>query len=96
MYVNLPNLVQLVHENRIPNLLMGCLQCNAEPIKDPQSKWFAPSYMFNDTVYPNYVTGPAYLMHRDTAIQLYSMALSTPLVNMEDVYITGILARCTV
>jgi len=93
MYVNLPKLVQLVRENRKPNLLMGCLICNAVPIKDPHNKWFNPRYMFNEKKYPNYLSGTGYLMHRDTAVQLYSVALSTPLFHLEDIYMTGILAR---
>ena len=96
MYVNLPKLVQLVRENRKPNLLMGCLICNAVPIKDPHNKWFNPRYMFNEKKYPNYLSGTGYLMHRDTAVQLYSVALSTPLFHLEDIYMTGILARCSV
>ena len=67
VYVNVRNLLKFVVENRKPNLLVGTLQCGAVPIRDPHNKWYAPRYMIGAAVYPNYLSGTAYLMSRSMA-----------------------------
>ena len=42
---------------RDPQLLVGSLIRDAVPIRDPANKWHAPTYMFSDTVYPDYLSG---------------------------------------
>lgn len=54
---------------------------------------YAPSYMYPGKVYPNYVSGTAYVMSIDVVPKLYSAALQTPLFHLEDVYITGICSQ---
>lgn len=93
IYINIPQLYELVRTNRKPNLLVGTLICNAVPIKDPHNKWFVPRYMFHEKKYPNYLSGTGYLMNRVTAAKLYASALATPVFHLEDIYITGILSR---
>lgn len=45
--------------------------------------------MYTGRVYPNYLSGTAYLMSIDVVSKLYSAALRTPIFHLEDVYITG-------
>ncbi|EFX82150.1 hypothetical protein DAPPUDRAFT_316750 [Daphnia pulex] len=40
--------------------------------------------------YPNYVNGPAYLMHRTSILPLLAAIQTTPMIPFEDVYLTGI------
>ncbi|XP_050072169.1 uncharacterized protein LOC126560052 [Anopheles maculipalpis] len=74
------------------HLLTGFLFCDAKPISDTSSKWYSPAYMYNKDVYPNYLSGTAYLMNLETAKLLYRGTLSTPIFHLEDVYLTGIVA----
>ena len=67
VFVNVRNLLKFVVDNRKPNLLIGTLQCGAVPIRDPHNKWYAPKYMIEAGVYPNYLSGTAYLMSRSMA-----------------------------
>ncbi|GAB0093876.1 beta-1,3-galactosyltransferase 1 [Sergentomyia squamirostris] len=76
-------------------LLMGFLFCRAKPISDVTSKWYSPIYMYSGTTYPNYLSGPGYVMSTDTLAELYSTSLKTPLFHMEDIFITGICAHKT-
>ena len=62
-------------------------------VSDPHNKWFVPQYMFNEKKFPNYLSGTGYLMHRTAVFKLYKEALVTPVFHLEDIYITGILAR---
>jgi len=93
MYINLVKLWELVQANKKPQLLMGSLICNAVPIKDPYNKWYVPKYMFAERRYPNYLSGTAYLMSRQALAALYQASFDFPLFHLEDVYVTGLLAR---
>ncbi|TRY68439.1 hypothetical protein TCAL_05625 [Tigriopus californicus] len=93
MYINLKNLHQILLANQKPNLLLGNLICGAKPIRDPYNKWFAPEYLYDSEYYPNYLSGTAYVLSRSTAKIFLEAAGSVPLFHMEDIYITGCLAR---
>ena len=79
--------------NKKPNLLVGSLICGAVPIRDPHNKWYCPDYMFSRKIYPNYLSGTAYLMSRSTALTLFEAAAQIPIFHLEDIYVTGILAE---
>ncbi|RZF33631.1 hypothetical protein LSTR_LSTR007009 [Laodelphax striatellus] len=94
MFVNLPALVALLKSTtRTTNLLLGSLICRAKPILDTNSKWYTPHYMYHGQTYPNYLSGTGYVMSYDVVTRLYQTALETPLIHIEDVYITGICAK---
>ena len=54
---------------------------------------YAPHYMYEGAVYPNYLSGTGYVMSRDVVPRLYQAALKTPLFHLEDVYLTGLCAH---
>lgn len=94
MYINVNNLLLSLSSRTSNNgVLLGSLICNAHPISDPKNKWYTPKYMFSEKTYPNYLSGTGYVMSLDTADKLYKSALSTPLLHLEDVYITGLCAK---
>lgn len=75
------------------HLLLGCKFCGSKPIVDVKSKWFTPNYMYNQKLYPDYLSGSSYLMSFESARRLYKASLTTPLLHLEDVYLTGIVAN---
>lgn len=96
MFVHVQNLVTFLKkfsDKSVKHFLMGQLICYSKPILDSNNKWYTPKYMYQGKVYPNYLSGTGYLMDRKTAILLYQTALTTPLLHLEDVYITGICAK---
>ncbi|XP_057328034.1 beta-1,3-galactosyltransferase 1-like isoform X2 [Microplitis mediator] len=94
MYVNVPGLVKVIKSRPTSaGTLMGSLICNARPISDPKNKWYTPKYMFSEKTYPNYLSGTGYVMSLDVASKLYATALKTPLLHLEDVYLTGLCAK---
>lgn len=52
-----------------------------------------PKYMYSEKAYPNYLSGTAYVMSLDVAARIYKEALRTPILHLEDVYITGVCAK---
>lgn len=93
VYINLMTLRDLLVANKRPNLLLGNLICGAKPIRDPYNKWYSPEYMYSPKEYPNYLSGTGYVMSINTAKLLLEASLSTPIFHLEDIYVTGILAR---
>ena len=92
MYINVPEVKKLVMENTDVNMLTGFMHCGAPPMT--HGKWYAPPYMLDGvhgSVYPNFLSGTAYVMSNTTAEILYRTALITPAFHLEDVYLTGIL-----
>ncbi|CAD1480981.1 unnamed protein product, partial [Heterotrigona itama] len=93
MFVNIPTLMRtLQSRSQTTNTLLGSLICNAKPILDPNNK-YTPKYMYSERIYPNYLSGTGYVMSLDVAFKLYHAALTTPLLHLEDVYITGLCAK---
>lgn len=45
--------------------------------------------MYDRKTYPNYLSGSGYVFTMDTAEKLYNASLETPLLHLEDVYVTG-------
>lgn len=94
VYLNLYKLLYKLNYFQEPSkLLMGSRFRGMKPVKNGRSKYYTPRYMYNSTVFPNYLSGPLYLMTPETALALYETALNTPLFNLEDIYYTGICAN---
>ncbi|KAL2717977.1 hypothetical protein V1478_011853 [Vespula squamosa] len=94
MFVNIILLMKTLQaRTQSKGVLLGSLICNARPISDPKNKWYMPKYMYPEKVYPNYLSGTGYVMSIDVAFKLYQAALTTPLLHLEDVYITGLCAK---
>ena len=63
------------------------------PIRDPNNRWYVSYNDTKDSVYPSYCNGNVHITPPGTASKLAKMAeLSKPLP-MEDVYVTGYLAK---
>lgn len=45
--------------------------------------------MYDKGIYPNYLSGTGYVFSMDTAEKLYNVSMDTPLLHLEDVYLTG-------
>ncbi|XP_026680945.1 beta-1,3-galactosyltransferase 1-like isoform X1 [Diaphorina citri] len=74
-------------------VLAGFLIRKGRVIRTPTEKWYTPEYMFSGDVYPDYLSGIAYIMSFKVARALYNVSLQLPLLHHEDVFITGICAK---
>lgn len=52
-----------------------------------------PKYLYPGSVYPGYLSGTAYLLRGDMVPTLLQNSLTIPLIHLEDIYVTAILAR---
>ncbi|CAH0551549.1 unnamed protein product [Brassicogethes aeneus] len=94
IFVNVENLVQmLASKGDASNIIYGKKICRAFVIRDSTNKWYVPNYLYNKGMYPDYVSGTAYVFSVDVAEKLLNASFSIPIVHLEDIYLTGICAK---
>ncbi len=49
--------------------------------------------MFNEREYPDYVSGTGYVLSGQLIPNLFESSLKVPLFHLEDVFVTGLVAR---
>ena len=65
----------------------------APPIRDLNSKWYTSFEEYNNTFFPTYCSGTAYLFSSVILGDLYQSALKASFLTMEDVFLTGMAAE---
>lgn len=95
MYINIPNLVTAMKIEALKqdSFIMGHMFEGVKPVQDKKSKWYTPLEHFSETLYPMYTSGTAYCMTTTAALQLYRASVYVPVFWLEDVYVTGLVAR---
>ncbi|XP_069119851.1 beta-1,3-galactosyltransferase 1-like [Argopecten irradians] len=93
IFVNIPNLMDVLSKVTHPRIIIGHLFVGARPIQNRHSKWHTAKEDFPRDVYPPYVSGTCYILSRQAAIDIYHTSLYTKLFWLEDIYITGICAE---
>jgi beta-1,3-galactosyltransferase 1 len=93
IYLDLDNLLSLLNIHGKKMLIGGHLNCYAQPVRSKSSKWYMPYDIFPGSVYPPYALGWAYFLSGNIIHSLYKTALSTPLVHVKDVFLTGVVAK---
>ncbi|XP_075213810.1 beta-1,3-galactosyltransferase 5-like [Lycorma delicatula] len=94
MFINVPRLLSLI--NYIfdyKRTIVGRLAIKWRPVRNSNSKYFVSVRQFSSYFFPNFVTGPAYLLSGDTVYDLYKNALERYYLKLEDVFTTGIVAE---
>lgn len=75
--------------------LLGQVQVGATPYRNPISKYYLPYWLYNDTVLPEFVSGWTYVLPGRRVPEIYSASFTVPLLNLEDVFFTGLVAGKT-
>jgi beta-1,3-galactosyltransferase 1 len=94
-FLNTPLLISDLHAVVHTNFLMGDIIAGARPIRDHKSKYYTSMRQYRGSMYPTYLSGAAYVISGDVIPALTTAAKTTELFWLEDVYITGLLARRT-
>jgi len=95
VFINTPLLMRDLINNVHTQFIMGRIIAYAQPIRVPTAKWYTPRSVYNHSVYPTYASGAAYLISGDVIGKLYDEGVRDRrgLFWIEDVYVTGLLAR---
>ncbi|XP_030053077.1 beta-1,3-galactosyltransferase 4 [Microcaecilia unicolor] len=73
-------------------IYLGRIHWNVRPIRDPSSQHYTAEAEFPGDSFPLYCSGTSYVVSGDVARQVAAVAVETPTVALEDVYV-GICAR---
>ncbi|XP_032677333.1 beta-1,3-galactosyltransferase 5-like [Odontomachus brunneus] len=94
MFINVPRLLAFVNKHaKDRNVIFGRLARKWKPIRNRKSKYYVSQAQFQQSVFPDFTTGPAYLLSSDTLRRLYDAALDHTYLKLEDVFMTGIVAH---
>ena len=93
VFLNLPRLLKYISKHAQTNTILGCLVSHSSPFRSIFSKWRVSWDQYNEEEYPEYISGPAYLISGDVLYKLYQSTKHVPKFMFEDVYITGLCRR---
>ncbi|KAL1465619.1 hypothetical protein WDU94_005173 [Cyamophila willieti] len=93
IYFNVAKLFLLLTESPENFRLAGNLIREPGVYRSPSDKWYVPRYLYKEDTYPNFLSGPGYIMSYDVATTLYNTSLQLPIFHLEDVFLTGICAE---
>ncbi|XP_076236621.1 beta-1,3-galactosyltransferase 5 [Calliopsis andreniformis] len=93
MFINVPRLqVFIIKHAKDKNVIFGRLAKKWKPIRNKKSKYYVSRTQFKHAIFPDFTTGPAYLLSTDIIRKLYDTALDQTYLKLEDVFVTGIVA----
>ncbi|XP_059614035.1 beta-1,3-galactosyltransferase 5-like [Phlebotomus argentipes] len=94
MFINVPKLMQFMdkHSNERRHIY-GRLAKKWKPIRNKKSKYYVSPNQYLPKYFPDFTTGPAYLMTADVIHDLYEKSLGQTYLKLEDVFTTGIVAQ---
>lgn len=94
MFINMLKLLEFIdNHGKFKRTIFGRLAKKWKPIRNSKSKYYASVDQFPPSVFPDFTTGPAYLLTGDTIHELYENALDRTYLKLEDVFTTGIVAQ---
>ncbi|XP_064074741.1 beta-1,3-galactosyltransferase 5-like [Vanessa tameamea] len=93
MFINVPRLLRFAaaHENAT-RTVWGKVVKKSLPKRTTKSKYYISPLQFPGKVFPDFATGPAYLLTADAIRPLLEAAPAEPYLRLEDVFVTGVLA----
>ncbi|CAN8003749.1 unnamed protein product [Ixodes hexagonus] len=73
--------------------IWGMLAQHWTPERNPRSKWYVSRGMYRNATYPDFLTGPSYLLSGDSVPLLARASDRVPYLYLEDVFLTGLVAE---
>ncbi|KAK7868726.1 hypothetical protein R5R35_002530 [Gryllus longicercus] len=94
MFINVPRLLAFIDKhNNDKRTIFGRLAKKWKPIRNKASKYYVSLDQYKPPIFPDFTTGPAYLITSDIIHDLYVTALNKTYLKLEDVFLTGIVAQ---
>lgn len=94
MFINIPKLLEFTqrHRNHTRHIF-GRLAKKWRPIRNKKSKYYVSPALYAPKNFPDFVTGPSYLLTTDMLRDMYEASLQHVFLKLEDVYMTGIISE---
>lgn len=94
MFINVPLLLAFIRaKNHERRAIFGRLASGWMPIRNRKSKYYIDTATYVRARYPDFLTGPAYLLTNDVVEEMYRRTLEVPFFVLEDVLLTGFVGE---
>jgi len=96
MLINVRGLIkELANDTYQPSqpMIIGRIQNRPKPFRTSSSKWYLPSWLYSEERLPAFASGTGYVMTQRAVADVYSKSLDVPLIPLEDVFISGLVAN---
>jgi len=97
MFVQINRLLELIGElllkNERPRLILGNISRGWKPVRNPQSKYLITEAQYPGDNYPDFATGPSYLVSNKAVMEIVPVAMEEKYIHLEDVFLTGVVAE---
>lgn len=80
-------------KTKLWHFLVSFMWFRWKPIRNKRSKYYVSPQQYFPSVFPQFTTGPAYLISGSAIHDLYIKALEQTYLKLEDVFTTGIVAQ---
>ncbi|CAD0205245.1 unnamed protein product [Chrysodeixis includens] len=88
-----PWTLQKVMEQNVDAQLLGYSRNNTLLHRDEYNKWYVPRWLHYEDQVSRYLSGTGYLINGDFLPQIMEAAVNVPLMNLEDIYFTYLVAH---
>ena len=94
MFVQVDKIIKKIQmiKDPHPRLILGNISRNWKPVRNPQSKYLINEAQYPETTYPDFATGPSYLVSREAVAEILEAAMDMNYIHLEDVFLTGVVA----
>lgn len=93
MFINVDRLISFIKQrSKEKKSIYGRLAKKWKPVRNNMNKYYVSKSQYKLAYYPDFCTGPAYLMSNNLVHDLYEKALNETYLKLEDVFVTGIVA----
>lgn len=93
VFLNVKAVSRWINSHNYTKSIIGKVGHNWAPHRSPKSKWYIPREVYDKPYYPDFTTGPAYLITRDAIADLLDACMKITPIYLEDVFVTGIAAE---
>lgn len=97
MFVQVDKLIDkiktILNKNQNQRIILGNISRGWKPVRNPQSKYYITEAQYSDKNYPDFATGPSYLVSQQAVKEIFKAALDQKYIHLEDVFLTGVVAH---
>ena len=95
VFVNILGIINLIESEEPSNqqtIFKGSVIASGKTMRNPESKFFVPEWLYPDFRYPAYAGGGGFLYSKKIANELFFASFDTKMLNMEDAFV-GLLLK---
>eukprot|EP00092_Neocalanus_flemingeri_P037427 GFUD01040755.1.p1 GENE.GFUD01040755.1~~GFUD01040755.1.p1 ORF type:complete len:210 (+),score=58.12 GFUD01040755.1:86-631(+) len=97
MFVQVERLLEMIkallEKHAKPRVILGNISRGWKPVRNPQSKYLITEAQYPGENYPDFATGPSYLVSTQALLDIIPEAMEHTYIHLEDVFLTGVVSE---